>query len=168
MLGDAIAAVGVYAYEGVVRDAVRGMKIAGRWSAARQLAASLRCRAGVPADWPITWTPSTRRRQAQRGVDLPRLLAGPDAVAMLRRRLERADQTSLTPAQRRAFPADAFVATAAVPAAVVLVDDVRTTGATATAAAGALLAGGAQRVVVVTLAVGGDEARQTAVPVRRA
>ncbi len=46
------------------------------------------------------------------------------------------DQTALDPAGRRALPADAFRATRPVPAAVVLVDDVRTTGATALAAAG--------------------------------
>ena len=168
ILSPAIAAVGAYAYEGVVRDAVRGMKIAGRWAAARHLAPVLRDLPGVPSDWPVTWTPSTRRRQVQRGVDLPRLLAGASGVPMLRRRVDRADQTSLTPDERRAFPADAFAATVSVPDDVVLVDDVRTTGATATAAARALLAGGARRVIVVTFAVGGDDARQTALPFQRA
>jgi predicted amidophosphoribosyltransferase len=43
-----------------------------------------------------------------------------------------------------------------VPAAVVLVDDVRTTGATATAAARALQVAGARRVLVVTFSVAVD------------
>lgn len=159
-------AVGAYAYEGVIRNAVHGMKIAGRWAAARHLGARVRGLPGVPRDWPVTWVPSTRRRRAERGVDIPHLLAGPGAVAMLHRRADRPDQTSLTPQQRRDFPCDVFVACTAVPADVVLVDDVRTTGATARAAAQALLEGGARRVVVATLAVGGDDARQTTVPLR--
>lgn len=166
MLARTVAAVGVYAYSGVVREAVRGMKIAGRFAAAGHFAPVLRALPGVSPAWPVTWVPSTPRRLRERGVDIPRLLAGDGAVRLLRRVGHRADQTSLTPAQRRSFPADAFVATAPVPPAVVLVDDVRTTGATAGAAAGALLAGGAQRVIVATLAVGGDDARQTLLALR--
>ena len=48
--------------------------------------------------------------------------------------------------------AGAFVARAPVPACVVLVDDVYTTGATVDAAASALRKGGARRVEVVTFA----------------
>lgn len=160
LLTDAVAAVGLFAYDGVVRDAVRGMKLSGRWSAARALGDMLRAQPLVPADWPVTWVPSTRARRRERGVEIPQLLAGPCAVGLLRRRLERADQTALTAQQRRAFPADAFVATAPVPLCVVIVDDVRTTGGTALAAASALLRAGAVRVLVATFAVGGDEARR--------
>lgn len=159
VLSPGVAAVGVYAYDGVVRDAVRGMKAAGRHAAAAPLGSLLRARAGEAAGWTITWVPSTRARLRARGFDVPRALAGPGAVPVLRRTIERPDQTSLTAAQRRDFPHDAFAAIAPAPQDVLLIDDVRTTGATAAAAAAALQAAGAQRVLVVTLAVGGDRAR---------
>ena len=164
LLADRVAAVGVYAYDGVVRDAVRGMKIAGRFAAAVHLAATVRRHPAVPEHWAVTWVPSTRRRRRERGFELPQLLAGAGAVALLRRTGERPDQTSLTPAERRLSPAGAFAACTSVPDDVVLVDDVRTTGATAAAAADALLSGGARRVLVATLAVGGDDARATNLP----
>ena len=161
-----IAAVGVYAYAGVVRDAIRGMKIAGRFAAARHLAPAILTLPGVVPGWSVTWVPSTHTRLRARGVELPRLLAGRNAVALLRRLHDRPDQTSLTPDERRALPPDTFVARGPVPVDVVVVDDVRTTGATALAAGNALLAAGAGRVLVATLAVGGDDARQTTVPLR--
>ena len=159
LLAERVAAVGVYAYDGVVTRAIRGMKISGRWAAARHLSAPVIGHPAVPRTWPVTWVPSTARRRRERGGELPQLLAGAAGVPLLRRTVQRADQTELSPAQRRTSPQGCFVATAAVPADVVLVDDVRTTGGTALAAAGALLAGGARRVLVVTLAVGGDDAR---------
>jgi predicted amidophosphoribosyltransferase len=158
-LGRDVWAVGLYAYDGVVRDAVRAMKAGGRHAAARRLGALLRARLGLPAagsHMPITWVPATARRRRRRGADVPELLAGPDAVRLLRRSAERPDQTALGPRQRRHSPEGSFVATRRVPAAVVLVDDVRTTGATALAAARALQAGGADRVLVATLAVAGS------------
>ena len=161
-LTPAVAAVGVYAYDGVVADAVRGMKLSGRFGAAKPLGQLIRGHPAVPGDWPITWVPSTARRRRDRGFELPQLLAGAGARPLLRRTLQRADQTDLTPQQRRAFPLNAFVAVQLVPADVVLVDDVRTTGGTAVAAATALIRGGARRVLVATFAVGGDDARTTA------
>lgn len=166
-LGPHVAAVGAYAYGGVIRDAVRGMKIAGRSGAAPALGRRTLALAGVDPAWTVTWVPSTSRRLRERGVEIPRLLAGAGAVRLLRRRLDRPDQTELTPSERRALPSNTFAAVCQVAGDVVLVDDVRTTGATASAAATALLAAGARRVVVATLAVGGDDARHTAVPLRR-
>jgi predicted amidophosphoribosyltransferase len=58
----------------------------------------------------------------------------------------------LTRDQRRRNVAAAFAARPGVPARVVLVDDVYTTGATANAAASALRQAGARRVEVVTFA----------------
>lgn len=159
LLARNVAAVGVFAYDGVISAAVRGMKIAGRWAAARHLAPAVVGHPAVPAGWPVTWVPSTDRRRRERGGELPRLLAGAAAVELLRRTVQRPDQTSLSPAERRLSPRGCFAATGAIRPDVVLVDDVRTTGGTALAAADALIAGGARRVLVVTLAVGGDDAR---------
>jgi predicted amidophosphoribosyltransferase len=158
-LAAGVQAVGLYAYDGVVRDAIRAMKAGGCHGAARRLGAELHSRLGMPPPSPwlgITWVPASRRRRRQRGVDIPQLLAGPQAVRLLARTADRPDQTLLGPAARRASPAGSFRATGHVPPAVVLVDDVRTTGATATAAAQALQAGGAHRVLVATLAVAGS------------
>ncbi len=162
--------MGVYAYAGVIRDALQGVKVAGRHACASGLGALMRARltpalavggdAWTPAS--VTWVPSTPRRLRERGVELTRLLAGPTAIPLLRRTGERPDQTALSALQRRSSPTGAFEASGPVPAAVVLVDDVRTTGATAAAAAAALQVGGARRVLVATLAVGGDAARAAA------
>lgn len=159
LLDPRIAAVGVFAYDGVITRAIRGMKISGRWAAARHLSPAVIGHPAVPAGWPVTWVPSTRRRQRERGGDLPALLAGPEALPLLHRTVQRPDQTALSPAERRTSPQGCFQASGPVPRDVVLVDDVRTTGGTALAAAHALLDGGASRVLVVTLAVGGDDAR---------
>lgn len=162
VLDHGVVAVGAYAYAGVIAEAVRAVKLGGASAAAVGLGALLRARLRLPepaAGLAVTWVPSTRRRLRRRGVEIPRLLAGPGATMLLRRTRERPDQTDLDAAARRTSPAGSFVAVTAVPPGVVLIDDVRTTGATAAAAAGALRAAGARRVVVATLAVAGQEAR---------
>lgn len=161
LLDAAVAAVGCYAYDGVIRDAVRGMKLGGRSAAARPLGDELRRHPAIPPAWPVTWVPSTRRKLRHRGTEITRMLTGPDGVSLLVRTAERPDQTTLDAQARRSSPIGAFVACRPAPADVVLVDDVRTTGATALAAARALLAAGARRVLVVTFAVGGDDARRS-------
>lgn len=164
-LDDRVGAVACFAYQGVIRDAIHGMKIAGRHAAAQPLGALLRARleqAVAPLDasgWTVTWVPSTKRRLRSRGFELPRLLAGDSAQPLLRRTIDRPDQTSLDAGERRRSPVGVFQAVGAPPADVVVVDDVRTTGATALSAARTLLDAGARRVIVLTLAVGGDDAR---------
>ena len=162
VLAPGVLALGAYAYDGIVREALLTLKVAGARGQAAGLGALLRERIPWPpaaADVAVTWLPSTPRRRRQRGGELTRALAGPGAVPLLRRTAERPDQTTLDPEARRRSPAGSFAALGPVPAGVVLVDDIRTTGATATAAAAALRAAGARRVVVVTFAVGGDAAR---------
>ncbi len=160
LLDDGVWAAGAYAYEGVVRDAILSIKVAGRHGAAGALSRLLWFELRLPppqrAPWPVTWVPSTRRVRRSRGVEVPQRLAGPGAVALLQRVRSGPDQTSLNADARRKSPIGAFVARGRIPPTVVLVDDVRTTGSTARAAAAALRAGGASRVLVVTFAVAGD------------
>lgn len=156
-LAPGVTAVGAYAYDGVVRDAVHTLKIAGHHAAATALGRLLWYELGLPpprvAPWPVTWVPSTSANRRQRGVDIPRLLAGPGAVGLLRRVRDGPDQTTLDRRRRRRAPVGAFAARSRLHGRVVLVDDVRTTGATARSAAEALRDAGAQRVLVATFAV---------------
>lgn len=156
LLAPGVRAVGRYAYGDPLALAIVRTKDQGLAQVARALAAELDGLA-LPA-WPRTWVPATRRRRRRRGLDLAEILAGPAAVRMLRRTRERPDQTRLDPAARRRSPDGSFAPVQPAPPQVLLIDDVRTTGATARAAAAALRAAGAQRVLVATLAVGGRRA----------
>lgn len=158
LLDDGVLAVGVYAYDGVVKAAIHTMKTPGRHAPAAGFGRIMWAAfPGVTrSGWPVTWVPSTRRRLRDRGADIPRLLAGGRACPMLCRVHDRPDQTLLDARQRRTSPVGVFAANGPSPRAVVLVDDVRTTGSTALAAATALRGAGAERVLVVTLAVAGQ------------
>jgi predicted amidophosphoribosyltransferase len=161
-LADDILALGAYAYTGVARDSLLAVKVHGRHEALRGMGVVLRLRARLPAPGPglaLTWVPTAPAALRRRGVDVPRVLAGPAAVRLLRCVRADADQTELDAGARRAAKAGAFAATGPAPPGVMLIDDVRTTGATALAAADALRAAGARRILVVTFAVAGDDAR---------
>lgn len=155
-LREDVAALAPFRYEGVIARAVRSIKTPGRHAAARWLGellwAEIGPHLGPASQWPRTWVPSTPARLRRRGADIPRILAGPEAVQLLRRVRQTSDQTDLAAAQRRISRAGDFRSDPAVPPDVVLVDDVRTTGGTAVAAAEALMDGGARRIVVVSLA----------------
>ncbi len=159
-----IVLVGLYAYAGPVAKLVRALKEDGRFAAARALGDRIRAELGLPGPDRVTttWVPSTRAVRRARGVEVPRLLAGPGAQRLLAQVAARPDQTSLDARSRRLAPAGGFRPLRAVHGPVVLVDDVRTTGGTAAAAVAALRSAGASRVLVATLAVGGDEARAAA------
>lgn len=158
-LAPRVLAIAAFRYDGVIAGAVRDVKTPGRHRPAHHLGdllwAAIADIAPGAIAWPRSWVPSTARRVRERGADIPRLLAGPDAVALLRRTRQASDQTMLSADQRRVARRGDFEAGHAVPSRLVLVDDVRTTGGTATAAAAALTAAGADRVLVVTLAAAG-------------
>ena len=107
----------------------------------------------------ITFVPADQDRRLRRGHNpAQRLAEGLAAswrlpvVPLLERAPGRAPQKGLTLAERRRNVRGAFSPAGPVPSAVVLVDDVYTSGATVSAAASALRKGGARRVEVVTFA----------------
>jgi predicted amidophosphoribosyltransferase len=113
-----------------------------------------------PADV-VTWVPLTRRRKAERGFDQAKILAvrvggelGVPVRGLLRRAVSTGPQALRDAAERRAAMRGLFVVRdrASVPARVLLVDDVLTTGATAAACAEALLRAGASRVTLLVAA----------------
>ena len=98
------------------------------------------------------WPPPARRRR-RRAWYLPRFLAegverhgGPRARGLLARVAEPQAQAGLGGAARRRNLRGVFAAVRAVPARVLLIDDVATTGATLAEAARALRAAGAREV----------------------
>jgi predicted amidophosphoribosyltransferase len=105
----------------------------------------------------VTWIPATPARRHARGFDQSRLIArevGRQLGLPVRPLLHRANgppQTGRSRAERRAARLR-FVPNGTVPARVLVVDDVATTGTTLTAAARALRAGGATTVGAVTVA----------------
>jgi predicted amidophosphoribosyltransferase len=147
-----------FAYEGVGRELVARVKYRGTRGAVPWLAGAMV--GAIDADWPVvdavTWAPTSRARRRQRGFDPAELLARAVARRLRARRLGLLDrrpgppQTGLDAKARRRGPQ--FDPRTAVPATVLLVDDVATTGATLAAAASALRRGGARVVVVVTAA----------------
>jgi predicted amidophosphoribosyltransferase len=112
-----------------------------------------------PAAHVLTFVPADPDRVLKRGDEPPRRLAQQLAAqwelplqALLRRAHAAKRQRGLSRAARRRNVRGAFTAIGPAPAAVVLVDDVFTSGATANAAASALRQAGARRVEVVTFA----------------
>lgn len=105
----------------------------------------------------VTWAPTSPARRRERGYDQAELLARAVARSgglLVRRLLVRRPgpaQTGRDRADRLLGPS--FAARGRCPDAVLVVDDVRTTGATLSAAAGVLRTAGAARVVGLTLAV---------------
>lgn len=169
-LAPGVRAVGGYRHEGTARTVLLAAKTRGRRAVLPVLATLLRSRLSVPPPgrglaW--TWIPPGARTRRLRGVDVPAALAGHEARRLLRparrpggrpSRGQAGGQTGRSAAGRRRGARGRYVACGPVPPAVVLVDDVRTTGSTAVAAARALQAAGARRVLVVTFSVAPDPA----------
>lgn len=143
-----------WAYEGPARDLVLALKLRAQRDAAVPLAAAAVAavrRAGTEASL-VTWVPARARDRRVRGFDHAELLArhvadslGLPAVGLLARADARPDQAGLSAAERRTNLRGAFVARPSR-GAVLLVDDLVTTGATGSACALALKGAGARWV----------------------
>ena len=143
-----------FAYEGTARRLVLGLKVRGLQACAGPLVEgmiSAARREGLVGEV-VTWVPGRRRDVRDRGFDHALVLAvgvadrlGMRALPLLTHRGRPRDQTGLTAEERWANLTAAFVARP-IARAVVLVDDLVTTGATAHWAARALRAGGAPGV----------------------
>jgi ComF family protein len=112
-----------------------------------------------PSAYTLTFVPADHDRLLRRGHNPAQRLARElsarwqlPVVPLLRRAPGVGPQKGLTLTERRRNVRGVFDATAAVPKAIVLVDDVYTSGATVSAAATALRKAGARRVEVVTFA----------------
>jgi ComF family protein len=151
-----------YVYGGPLADAIRRLKYGRRtdlaWPLGLRLAeAALGAAGEVDAVIPVPLHP---RRLRQRGFNQAALLARPVAQVLavplvtgaLRRRRDTVPQASLEPAARGRNVRGAFVVTEAPPPRVLLLDDVRTTGATLTECAERLRAAGVERVRTLVLA----------------
>jgi ComF family protein len=159
-----ISSAAAYAsYEGITAALVGAYKFRGfdilAEPAGRRLAALVKERGLDDAD-ALVPIPSTRRRNRERGYDPSVLLGRAAACALslpfrrlLRRTRQTLPQSSLPAARRAANVRGAFAASAqAAGRALLLVDDVVTTGATARAAAEALRSAGARRVDLLAFA----------------
>lgn len=148
-------------YAGALRAIVHAFKYDGRRSLAVPVGALMRARgsealAGADVVVPVPLHPSRRRaRGFNQADDLARQLHLP-TVAALQRTRATADQITLPAPDRRRNMRQAFAATQAARelrgCAVVIVDDVSTTGATLEACAEALLACGVAEVRALTAA----------------
>jgi ComF family protein len=112
-----------------------------------------------PNAYTITFVPADHDRLLRRGHNPAQRLAAElgfrwelPVVTLLRRRPGVSPQRGLSLADRRRNVRGVFQATGTAPGAIVLVDDVYTSGATVSAAASALRKAGARRVEVVTFA----------------
>ena len=141
------------------RRAVHHLKYEGWWRVADALALAMRGLEPLTGRLSLIPIPLGSRRLRQRGYNQSeRIAAGLSRISgapvreVLRRTRETPSQTALTPEERAANVAGAFLASARLDGRCVLVDDVFTTGATLLAAAAALEAAGAERVDAVTFA----------------
>lgn len=153
------SAVGAVSYAGPVRPFVSAWKERGLRHLSTVAAEVVTAHVEPRAADVISYVPPDPVRQLERSrhpaESLARELAGRwelPVSRLLARTGGRPRQASLSRLDRRTNSRDAFVVAGAVPASVLLVDDVYTTGSTVAAAAAVLKAAGARRVDVVTFA----------------
>ena len=145
-----------FAYTGAGRELVARLKYRNARATLHWLATAMASRVDAEGLDVVTWIPTTTRRRRNRGFDQAEVLAravgrelGLPCAALLRRR-PGPPQTGQALEHRRRGPQ--IVAPRPVPAAVLLVDDVITSGATIATAAQTLRTAGARRVDAVTAA----------------
>jgi len=137
-------------YDREVRAWVTGLKNRDERARVTVLADGLAALVPDVAGLVVTWAPTALRRRRQRGFDQAELLARAVArrrglpVAALLRRRPGASQAGRRAEDRWRHPG--FRSSATAPPAVLLIDDVATTGATLAAAADALRRAGAEVV----------------------
>ena len=142
------------AYTGAGRELLARLKYRNQRSCvgwlASAMAGALPPKLAVDA---VTWAPTSPQRHRSRGFDQAEMLAralGRDIslpVASLLKRVDAAGQTGRSRSQRSRAPV--FAVRRSPPPAVLVVDDVITTGATLQAAARSLVGAGAERVGAV-------------------
>jgi competence protein ComFC len=152
---------GAFRFDEAARRAIHRLKFSGWRGVGDALADAMIATEEPPAVDVVTWVPLSRRRLAERGYDQAKVLARGvaarirrPATGLLRRGVRTGPQARKTAHDRRIAMRGAFEARAGarIPARVLLVDDVLTTGATAAAAAEALHRGGARTVHLLVAA----------------
>src|SRR5688500_3460172 len=150
-----------YVYGGPMADAIQRLKYGRRTELAPVLGALLAARAielagEIDCIVPVPLHPSRLR---QRGFNQAALLAAPVArtlgvpiVASLRRARDTRSQAGLEGDARASNVRGAFVVRRSPPSRVLVIDDVRTTGATLAECSSALMKAGASRVLTLVLA----------------
>ncbi len=154
-----VSARAALAYDDRLRRVVAAWKERGLRGLAGWAAAVVRESVARPEGSCAVFVPGDPDRKLKRGHHAAERLATELAAGwelpvrpLLTRARGSPRQRGLTQHERRRNVAGAFLAHGRIPARVVLIDDVYTTGATVNAAASALRQGGASRVEVVTLA----------------
>ncbi len=146
----------LFTYDGPTRDLIAAIKFHNHRESVPLLGRVMARLVEQPVD-AVTWAPTSPRRQRERGYDQAELLARAVARALeapvrgLLRREPGHGQTGLGRSDRLHGPR--FVSAGQVRGAVLLIDDIRTTGSTLSAAADVLTESGATAVVGLTLAV---------------
>ncbi len=149
------AAVALFAFEGIGSHLIKAIKYSNHRDALCWMAGGLAALVPPGADV-VTWVPTTVGRRRTRGYDQSELIARHVArrlgvpLRSLLRRTDTRSQTASSLDDRRRGPALVPRGTSAE--VVLLVDDVRTTGASLSAAAATLRVAGAGFVVAATLA----------------